>query len=70
MKGKLVKISRYGESFWIRDVREIEPGMFVGAVDNDLGPNNPFRAGDPIPFALCEIGEVMDYPKPRLSVVT
>ena len=69
MIGKLVKISRYGERFWVRDVRELETGIFVGTVDNDLDPQNVFRRGDQIPFAACEISEMMDYPKPKLQVV-
>ena len=69
MKADLVKISRYAETFWVGDVREVEPGIFIGTVGNDLTPENMFRRGDAVPFAAREIGETMDKPKPRLSVV-
>ena len=69
MRGKIVKISRYGEAFWIKNIREVEAGMFIGVVDNELRKENPFRIGDSIPFAACEVGETMDYPTPTLRVV-
>jgi hypothetical protein len=69
MIGKLVKISRYAEAFWVRDVREFEPGLFVGVVDNELSPSNPYKLGDLVPFVEREVREVMDHPKPALSVV-
>lgn len=62
---KLVKIRRYGESFWVRDIRELEGDIFVGVVANNLDPEtNPFHFGDPIPFAACEICEVL-HSNPR-----
>lgn len=67
--GKLVKVSRCGESFWVRDVREVASGVWVGTVDNDLAEENDFRAGDTIPFAPQEIRDVKEYAKPALSLV-
>lgn len=67
--GKLVKISRYAQAFWVRDVRQLEPGIWVGVVDNNLGLGSPFQLGDPIPFASCEVTEAMEYPKPTLTIV-
>lgn len=66
MREKLVKISRYGESFWVRDVHEAESDVFVGVVDTDLDPDNRFRCGDIVPFAACEILEVANI-DPRVS---
>lgn len=65
MAENFAKISRYGESFWIRNIREVEPGIYVGSVDNDLCSDNLFKIGDAIPFAKCEIME-WEVWKPKL----
>ena len=67
--GKIVKVSRYGEAFWLRDVRMIEPGVFVGICNNDLLASNLFKFGDTIPFAEVEPSDVCDHKKPDLKVV-
>lgn len=69
MFGKLVKINRYSESFWLREVRSIAPDVWIGTVDNELMPDNPFRRGDTVPFAEREIIDTTDFPKPKLEVV-
>jgi hypothetical protein len=67
--GNLVKISRYNERFWVRDVREIQPGVYVGTVDNELMASNPFKIGDQISFTTLEVLDVREHRKPQLSVV-
>lgn len=69
MLGKLVKVSRNGEFFWLRDVKEVSTNVYVGTCDNNLDVGNSFRFGDAVPFAPQEVIEMMDYPKPKLAVV-
>lgn len=52
------KISRGGESFWVRDVKPVAPGFFAGVVDNELGIDHPLKYGDNIQFAASEVREL------------
>jgi hypothetical protein len=54
----LVKISRNSEMFWVRGVRELEPGVFVGFADNALCDSR-FQVGSVVAFVEAEIVDVM-----------
>jgi hypothetical protein len=53
----LAKISRNGEMFWVRGVRQLEPGVFVGRVDNTLCDPR-FELGSVVAFVDAEVVDV------------
>lgn len=60
----IVKISRDGESFWVKDViKWVSSGcgkktVFKGIIDNDLAPDNRWKLGDTITFQEDEIIDI------------
>lgn len=67
--GMFVKVIRYGERFWLRDVRHVVDDVYVGVANNDLMPDNLFACGDLVPFAAKEVIDMMEHPTPKLKVV-
>lgn len=59
-EGRTVKISRCGETFWVRDIKLFSAVFdgFAGVVDNDLGEGNDFARGDIVVFQGCEVRKV------------
>lgn len=54
------KISRNAEAFWVGNVREVEPGVYVGTVANELADPR-FPLGAKISFVDAEwTGELQD----------
>jgi hypothetical protein len=51
--GRIVKVSRNNERFWLRNVRELD-GKLLGQVDNNV-TQQPFSAGDIIEITEDEI---------------
>ncbi len=60
---KACKISRWGQRFWVKDCRELEPGIWAGVVNNDLGDQPPLTYGDTIAFVAQEIIDPEEGPK-------
>jgi hypothetical protein len=52
----LAKISRSGEMFWVRGVREIAPGVFAGQVNNVICDPR-FPLGSTVAFVKAEVVE-------------
>lgn len=61
----LAKISRNGHAFWVRDVRQLEPNVFVGHVDNEIGDDR-FPLGSVVAFVDAE---VVDVKKPTIVAI-
>jgi hypothetical protein len=61
----LAKISRNGEMFWVRGVRLLEPGVFVGRVDNTLCDPR-FQPGSAVAFVDAE---VVEFREPTIVAV-
>lgn len=62
----LMKINRQSENFWVRDVREVEPEVYVGVSDNRT---SLFSVGDTVAFVAKEVIDRIPYHKPRLALV-
>lgn len=61
----LAKISRNGHAFWVRHVRQLELGIYAGAVDNDI-EDPRFPIGAVVAFVEAE---VVDVKKPTIMAV-
>jgi len=55
----LAKISRNGEAFWVKNIVQLEPGVFRGIIDNHVVNQRSLKAGDVIAFVESEVKEVV-----------
>lgn len=55
----LAKISRNGHMFWVRHVRQLEPNIFAGLVDNDIADPR-FPVGSVVAFVDAEVVDVKE----------
>lgn len=65
--GDVVKIARDAQAFWVREVKMVDAGVWIGIVDNNTG-HPVFDYGDMIAFVDKEVSEVWDK-TPSLTVV-
>lgn len=60
----LVKISRFAERFWLRDLRRDDKGKWTGRVANEL-QSAPYQCGERIEFTDEETADIqhitLDY---------
>jgi hypothetical protein len=56
--GKIVKISRNGERFWLVDVMKDDDGHYFGRVNNHLVRLHPYKENDIIKFHGDEVLDV------------